>query len=405
MLKQFRLQLAAGKKRGYFYFDFVKDGINYVFTKESQLIEKSKMTPSDEIMVWTLISDQKPYIDIKYNEKEDKGHSKTWSEIIELIKNYHNGTRYVMDVNDNGYVYSNKAVPNHIFDLINETQIRMQNYKTLKQWGIAWNILNSMSYEEKRDLMYHFGHDPNGMTHSELTMLLGEPKVGIVMQRTQYDTVRKRLPVSNKIASGFKEVEVPRSYLEYFVEKFSGQIEKQTTCLTMVRKAMRITLPEGRTIIEKRNDGLLYFYEIAVGTTIEEAAGYFYTNVKNYELLVEKVQKYDLVNDNDDDEQRMLNAVNIIEKKTEVELSHYQSMLKEMRTKYKYADIDPEITQRKLADLITQARKVEIQGNEMGLGNLFKDDKYKDLHYTQIKKLFDQRRDELKAAKVAKEAV
>ncbi len=402
MIKQFRLQLAQDKKGGWFDFEFNQNGTVWVLTKDTKLVKKEDMTPSDQMLSINLRMGAKPTFEMHYDDKATKGDDVIWQKVIELISTCHPNTRYVMDIDGAGrFIYSNRQFAVHIFDLVNNTQIRMQNYKTLKNWGRAWIILNGMSFDEKRDVAFHFGHNPEGMTHTELTMFLGEPRSGIIMQRHQYDSIIKTTSVAGRPG---KQVEIPRSYLEYFVDKYGKNMDTETRCLSLVRKAMMIKLPdEGRTIIEKRDNGLLYFYEIAIGSNEKEGAAYFFTDKKNFDLLQDKVMKYDNVKDVDD-EQSIMNLLGITETKITIEETPYMNMMNAMRTKYKYPDIDPEIEQNKLTNLITEARKMEAQFSDYGLSNLFENEKYEGLHYTQIKELFKKKKDELKAMKVAEKA-
>jgi len=209
-----------------------------------------------------------------------------------------------------------------------------------------------MNKEQKKEVMYHFGHNPADMTHSQLTMRLIDPGNGIVLNRARFD---------DKVVNGQT---IGRSYLEYFVDRYS-EANEDITIQTLVSKALLIKLSDGRNIIEKRANGYYYINENSIGQNFHEAAEYLKRNKKDFDYVKNNVEKNDVLVE--DDIPSLLLAKGIketddgVEEQNKEELKNNESfqkrerLLNVCREKYRMT-VNDEMSIAKLEKLIEEAK-------------------------------------------------
>lgn len=289
---QYRLQLAPGKKGGFFHFEFGKGADTMVVTENpKRLIKKSEMLPSDKVWTVNLREDSNPFITFFYDP--NNASTEEWKKIAEQIKTNHDKTNYVIKRKPDGtYLYGEKPVRvnPHIFDFVDETQLAMENYVVLKNMIRAMNAVARMNVRDRAKVLFYYGINPNTMTSSEMFMRLADPNGGMAVRRDIYDYIE---------VNGRKK---SRTYLEHFIDTFLLKEDITTVVTSTVRKAMMVTMPDiGKPLIERRPDSGYYINDRLIAPTFEEMIVVVASDKKLYELIKTRVEQFDVVNENDEE--------------------------------------------------------------------------------------------------------
>lgn len=268
------------------------NGEVWVYTRNKQLVQKNKMLPGDEAMMLT-IGRLNPSFNLRYEDDPmyTDTQNDTFKQLTELLP-YQRTVLVVDGMNPDGtYKYSDKTNPNlaiHLFDLIDQTAIHIQNVVELKNIIRAMNIVNAMTPVQMAEVMYHYGYGQNaiGRKPSELLMYLIDPNAGLVLKRERYDT---------KIVDGR---EVSRSYLEYFVDRYTTQ-DEDVKLQTLVLKALIVKKADKTNIIEKKSTGHHFLNENNLGLSIHDVVNHLKRNKKDLEYVMDQVMRNDNVVEDD----------------------------------------------------------------------------------------------------------
>lgn len=345
MIQQCILQQKQGSKSpaDTMYMEFNDGKDIWVYTVNKQLILKSQMLPSDEVMHIKL-SQMNPKFYIKWDDKPayHDPQNETWKQIAKLIP-YNQNVLVVDKIDHDGlHIYSDKGNSNltvHRFDFINESAHHIEMVLVVKNMNRAMNIVNSMGKEQRKEVLYHFGYDPKEMKNSELYLRLIDPQNGVVLNRAKFDT---------KVIGG---QQVGRSFLEYFVDRYMSQ-DDETTLKTLVLKALLIKKADQTNIIEKRSTGYYFIGENSIGQDLDSAVAYLKRNEKDLDFVKNQVAINDKLVEDDMPELLMVKGIKaddqkIIEQSTEElkENEHFQQqqyLLRTCREKFRMTVSDEE---------------------------------------------------------------
>lgn len=398
MIRQFKIQPAPGKEGGYLTFDFGSQPDSLVVLKpdpnnENRVTVKMRkeLLPGD--IVWQLhLTRSRPSFIIKYDDSLKTINDVTWDKVVKCLTGAPHEKipipqpKFIMHVHkiapDGSYIYHpNPNVKTHIFDILDETALRMENYIAFK-WHInAINRINTMSEGELRDTMYHFGQNPAGMTVSELRLFLGHPQNGLALSGIPYD---------RKKSNG---VETNRSYLEYFVNKFCQGENTLIQLQTLAIKASIIKMPNGDTIISRKDNGYYIFGSEFLGASIDEVVTRLLTDKPKVEFLKERINMYDQ-ECNDDEKEIMAFAGYSIKNGSVVE-GHPQrsatitSKIKKLREEFRNFNASFACSDEEINKMYEEAEKLKYRATFLKMKNVWKQNP--DLDYYAIKKMIEEK--------------
>ncbi len=258
----------------------------YVITKHShRLILKKDMLPGDEIDIITLRKGGNPFI-IRFDPNAADSENMIQKRKAELLKG-HPDVMVVMYYDKNGMpVYESKQCVVHQFDYVDSTANHTRNVHILKKFIRNLNIVNNMTIQEKKDVMYFFGRNPEGMTHSTILMELADPTKGLAVSRDKYDSINT------------KKGSEPRSYLEYFSDEYDNK-NSTIGIQTLVRKAICIRTKDDMPIIERKKDGTYWSEKTFLGASFSDVIKMLGNDAKMFQYINRLVIENDLVVDDD----------------------------------------------------------------------------------------------------------
>lgn len=399
MKREVEVRLKRGMKGATLIFMFNDGNDKKVLSRATgRIVLYHELTGGDEVHQINLHPTNSVY---RIGFEDDKNYkdpdNDKYKELARLFKTGQYQTLVVKKVDKGVYEYeSNPVLQVHQFDYIDETQNRINNVVTQKRINRAIAIVDSLSLEQQKEVLFHFNQDPTGMKASDIWMRLINQSSGIVLNRDKYDEV--------EYEKGKKQ---SRSYLEYFVEEYANKFSDEQSDVylkTLILKALVVKKDDMRTVLERKNTGY-YLGERQIGVEFHNVINFLRSNPKEKEHIKSQVSKYDEVPNNDIPELLKTRGIKVEDKKVEVtEVPRGEFMSAENQKHRRNLDaarntfrmvVSDEIEPEALEVLLEEARKVWAGGKFWNLSKVLEENP--SANYEEIKQI----RDDIKASQRA----